>query len=588
MPKLTLTNPRAYVGFAALLTAFGASHLLDRTGPLRSPSGEIAKLGFRLTDVTEAAGLKHVHVAAELPAPLSHIAPYISSVGANVAVVDYDNDGWPDVYLPSSAAGARNSLFRNNHDGTFTDLAEKAGIADVNSMMTARAIFFDADNNGFKDLFLLAYCPRLFMNRGDGTFGETTGLSQFQCGDLFGGVNVADLDEDGFLDLVIAPNYHFDPKNGFQTSVMPDNLRGATNGAESRVYRNDGKGRFFPIPQQELPFRHKGWSHAVGVYDIRGTGRTDLWFATDYGTDRVFLNEGGGQFLDASRALVRETLSRSGMNIEFADVDDDGHPLIFVSHIAVPGQIVTGNQLWKWVGGKAFRDLARDRGVHDCGWAWGAKFLDYDNDGKLDLFVGNGFVSASREKDYWYRFSVMEAADRRIVQDAKYWPMMGDSSLAGYQQSCVFLNEGRTFANVTARTGVQGDLSDERGVAVIDYLNNGSQGLVISNQKQPAKLYRNDQISAHHWIGFKLVGTRSNRDAFGAKVRLNLAGRTIERQLQPLNGYAAQSDDRLHFGLGGETRILSATIEWPSHLKQELDVNTLKLDAYQTLQEPAR
>jgi hypothetical protein len=146
---------------------------------------------------------------------------------------------------------------------------------------------------------------------------------------------------------------------------------------------------------------------------------------------------------------------------------------------------------------------------------------------------------------------------------------------------------GDRFVNVTGSTVLAGDESDERGVAVIDYLNNGSQSLVIANQKQQSKLYRLDHLNTNHWIGFKLIGTKSNRDAFGARVTLKLKDRTVTRQLQPLNGYASQSDDRIHFGLASASEIVSMTIDWPSHRRQQIDPARLRLDQYQTITEDA-
>lgn len=585
-----MTRLRQFAGLIAIAAVFGSSALFNsflggRTGA-RGPDS-VSPLAFRLVDVSEPSGLRNFHVYAPIDKKFDNVAAHNTAIGASVAVVDFDNDGWMDVFFANSAPSSPNRLFRNNRDGTFTDIADKVGLASVNGNVfaTTRAIFFDSDNDGYKDLFLLSDCPRLYRNRAGRRFENVTGQSRFDCGTTYGGVNVIDFDQDGFLDLVVAPYYRgpsLDRKS--TTLVMPDNLHNATNGAGISVYRNDGKGSFFPVPDL-LGIQHRAWTHTVGVYDIRGSGRPDLLFSNDYAPDKLYLNEGGGRFRNVSESLVPNAFSRSGMNTEIGDVDEDGHPLIFISEIFFPGQKVYGNHLWKWIGDDRFEQIAQERGVFDCGWAWGAKFIDYDNDGRLDLFVGNGNVSQGA-KEYWYSFSVLDSFSREMLQDSRNWPAMGDASLAGYQQSCVYLNQGNRFVNVVERTGVQGDLSDERGVALVDYMNEGTQSLVIANQKQWSKFYRNEQLNDHAWIGFRLVGTKSNRDAFGAKVTLKIPGRALARQLQPLNGYAAQSDDRIHFGLGKDPRIESVTIEWPSGTRQVLEPAGLKLKQYHTITEP--
>jgi len=243
------------------------------------------------------------------------------------------------------------------------------------------------------------------------------------------------------------------------------------------------------------------------------------------------------------------------------------------------------NMLWKWLPPGGFADVAEVLDVAECGWSWGAKFLDLDNDGLQDLVVTNGYISASRERDYWYESGLMGSAAGRVAQDARNWPPMGDSSLGGYEKKCVYRNLGWRFEDVTDKTDWALDRSDGRGLAAIDYLNNGSLSLIQASEGQPLRFYRNKQLNGNHWLGFTLTGTRSNRNAFGARVEVRLKDKTLTRELQPANGFMAQSDARLHFGLGPDPQVREIVIRWPSGTVQRL--RDLPLDRYHAVREPA-
>lgn len=591
LKKLRLSLGPLVVGFiftGALILRYNSTQKSETSLPSLLPP-----LAFKLIEASKETGVSNLHQGYQVHPSLSNVQPYLSAVGASVAVVDFDNDGWPDVYLNNSAPGSKNRLFRNNHDGTFTDVAEAAHIANLNDPNpSTRALFFDVNNDGFKDLFLLSHCPRLFLNQRDGTFKETTGQSQFGCGYTYGGVNVIDYDEDGFLDLIVAPylqtDYIHHPKN---TRVMPNNFHSATNGGRLTVFHNDGHGHFSPVAGN-LGMNRPGWTHAIGIYDTRGTGRPDIWLPTDYNTLRLYLNEGKGEFKELEDQEIAPYYSRNGMGADFADLDEDGHPLAYISNIYTRAQYVSGNTLFKWnERAKTFNEMGRDRGVNQCGWSWAAKFIDFDNSGTHSLLVGNGFISASKNTDYWYQMNTLDSSDRSVLEDVRNWPPMQKHSLSGYQKPCFYTRlsqNSKVFTDIVDSTPLGKDVSDKRGIAVIDYLNNGSPSLVIANQKQPSAFYKNEQLNTNQWIGFKLIGTQSNRDAFGTQVTLQLTQRTLTQQLQPLNGYASQSDDRIRFGLGSNPMLKKVKILWPNHVEQVLEGSSLKLNQYQTLTEPTR
>lgn len=582
---------RTAARFAALAVAavvLGAGFWTRaRLSPRRGAAASGGSAAFRLTEEASRAGLSYVP-GRFVPHPsLANLAPRLGSLGVSVAVADFDADGWPDVFVSNPARGGRNRLFRNERDGTFVDVAAAAGLADAAGAAGAmRALFFDARNSGRQDLLLTtSSCTVLFANQGDGTFRDATARSGLRhCGVSYA-TNVIDYDGDGYLDVVIADYFKpvdFASPAGYK--FMPNSGVAADNGGPISVFRNNRDGTFSPA-EGNLGIVSRGWTLSASVYDLRGAGRPDLYFATDFNSDRVYFNEGGGRFRDAS-GLVEDRYSRNGMSAEIADVDNDGRAAVFVTNIHEPPYALGTNMLWKWLPGERFADVAGMLGIAECGWAWGAKFLDLDNDGLQDLVVTNGYISADPKRNYWYESGVMSAAAGTVSEDARNWPPMRGASLGGYQKKCVYRNAGWRFEDVTDETGWAEDRSDGRGLAAIDEMNDGSPSLIEANEGQPLRFYRNGgRDDGARWLGFKLIGTRSNRDAFGARVRVRLKGVTLSREVQPANGFMAQSDGRLHFGLGREPELEEAVIRWPSGRVQCLA--GLALNRYHVVKEPA-
>lgn len=538
------------------------------------------KLGFDLIDKTNEVGITHVHETNHIHPIFENIDSILRGIGASVAVVDPEGQGWYDIYLTTQKIGGLNHYYHNNRNGTFTEIAEKLHIADVNQVWPSfRSVFFDYDRDGKKDLLLLSYAPRLFHNEGKKGFVEVKNIG-IKGGSYYAGINMIELNNQGYLDLILAPHLnadvYYNPKS---TLVSPDNFYDAKNGAKVQFYKNLGNGKFFLKEDGEKKFPHLGWGHAVGVFDIRGTGNRDVWFAQDYSSDKVYQNNGKGFFKDTSAEIVKHGFGHNGMSVDFADVDNDEHPLIFSSQIFEKAFKIAGNNLWKWREGNYYEQQARDRGGQKCGWAWGAKFIDFDNDGFLDLIVMNGFISNNPQKNYWYPSAVIDASAKFIAEDSRHFLKIGDRSWAGYQRSCLFYNnhKGR-FLNVISKTGMNDDLLDGRGVAAIDFLNNGSSSLIIANQNAEARFYLNQQKNNNKWIGFKFKGTKSNIDGWGTIVKIYLKDKVITRELEPLNGYASQGEDRVLIGLGENPEIKKIEIKWPSGIIQTL--STLSLGSY--------
>lgn len=572
-------------GVAAAVLVLGLGGAVRRRSA-RSVLPRAAAGPIRLVEASKAAGLNRVHEPFRAPAALANVAPLLAAMsGASAAVADVDGDGRPDVYLTSSALGSENALYRNNGDGTFTDVAERWGVADVNQAAgSLRALFFDFDNDGRRDLLLTTtHCPRFFRNTGRRFVDVTREVGLIDCGYAHA-ANALDYDGDGFLDLVIAAYYRpIDLAKPDNSRFMFNRLVGADNGGPILVYHNEA-GRGFRRVPDALGIKSRGWTHAVGVYGLSGAHRPDLFFATDFNKDQLYFADGRGRYEDASRLLGDKYL-HFGMSAEAATLGD-GRPSVYVTDIFDPGHSLGANRLWSFgPGGRPAENAAR-LGISRCGWSWGAKFVDLDNDGRLDLVVANGMLSADPETDYWYRLGVLESGTRALWEDASLWPAFAGASWAGYQSKCVFRNAGDRFEDVSSATPLGSDRFDGRAVAVIDVLSRGEPALVMPAVAGRARLYVSRPPRENGWLGLTLVGRRSNRDGWGALVTVVAGGRSQTAELEPANGFQSQSDGRLLFGLGPARAAESVLVRWPSGTVQRL--SQLSAGRYHVIEEASR
>jgi enediyne biosynthesis protein E4 len=540
----------------------------------------LARHGFYLTEISRAAGIDFVHQAPTLDPKLNGIMPEVASMGASVSVVDFDRDGWPDIYVTTSKEGGKNALYHNNHDGTFTDVAPEMGIADVNRAATGvsmGAVWGDYDNDGYEDLFLIKWGrPELYHNdhgHGFTRVSEQAGLPKWI------NANTAvwfDYDGDGLLDLFVGGYYPEDVDLWHLTTtrMMPDSFEYAKNGGRKYLFHNLGNGRFEEV-SENVGIDSRRWALASAAANLRGTGHPDLFIANDYGVSELYLND-GKRFHEAGQQTGVGFAPKSGMNVAFGDILNHGKYSVYVSNISEEGVLIQGNNLWVPKDGTAgnnlqFENLARDLGVELGGWSFGAQFGDLNNDGTLDLYLTNGYVSLDRSRSYWYDFSKVAGGNSTIIGDAANWPAMDGRSLSGYQQKHVWLNDGAgKFVDVAQAVGVT-DTYDGRAVAFADLWNRGVLDVIVANQRGPILLYKNTVTPENKWIEFELEGTKSNRSAIGAEVTLYWNGQEQKQEVSGGSGFAAQNQRRLHFGLGKDPHIEKATIRWPSGTIQMLD-----------------
>ena len=439
------------------------------------------------------------------------------------------------------------------------------------------AVWGDYDNDGYEDLFLYKWGrPELFHNDAGKHFTrvtETAGLPSWV------NANTAiwfDYDGDGLLDLFVGGYYSEDVDLWHlqTTRMMPESFEYAKNGGRKYLFHNLGGGKFAEVSAQ-LGINSRRWALAAAAADLRGTGHQDLFVANDYGVSELYFNN-GKQFREVGEQTGVGFAPKSGMTAAFGDVLNQGKYAVYVSNISEDGVLIQGNNLWvphEGTSGDGLRydNLAPDLGVEMGGWSWGMQFGDLNNDGTLDLYLTNGYVSADRNKSYWYDFSKVAGGNSVIIGDAKNWPAMEGRSLSGYQQKRVWMNDGAgKFIDVAQAVGAT-DTYDGRAVVLADLWNRGVLDVIVTNQRGPLLIYKNTVAPENKWIDFELEGTTSNRSALGAEVRLFWNGLQQAQTVSGGSGFCAENQRRLHFGLGKNPLIEKAVIRWPSGKVQTIE-----------------
>ncbi|MBG9794372.1 ASPIC and UnbV protein [Paenibacillus dendritiformis] len=530
--------------------------------------------GFRYEEISVSSGIEFTHQTETFDSKLSNIMPWMSSTGAAVAVADYNGDGYMDLYYTNSQRNSKNKLFRNNGDGTFTEVAEEAAVADVNQEgISETALWLDIDNSGNPSLFVGAWGKsHLYKNNGDGTFTDITDSSGTGYIGYVSKAIALDYNRDGYLDIYLSCyfNEQHDLWNLDTTKIMHNDFERARNGGRNVLLRNNGDNTFTDV-SKEMNVDDPGWTLASGVADLNGDGWPDIYNANDFGPDTLLINQEGKGFkpLVQKRGIGDDTFK--GMNVDFADLFHDGRLANFVSNISKEQYLLEGNQLWHEDEQGKYVDRAQELGVQQSGWSWGARFFDADNSGNMSLMVTNGFISADKDEDYWFDMGTLATTPGYIVEDAASWPAFKNKSMSGYEPKPLYLNDGKKFVDVSKDVGIT-FTDDSRGVAAVDLFNRGVNDLVFANQGSPTKVYKNEMTNGNHWIKLDLVGTfPSNRDAVGARVTFEVGGVKTVIEKDGGNSHGAQSDPRIHFGLGQQKAVDKITINWPSGRTQTLE-----------------
>jgi len=541
------------------------------TAAQKKPTGSGRPFDAYFTDVAASAGL----IAPVIYGGADHKEYIIEANGCGCAFLDYDNDGWIDIFLLSGTrldgapAGASNRLYRNNRDGTFTDVTKQAGLEAVG---WANAVCIgDYNNDGYEDLFCTYFGQnRLYRNLGNGAFKDVTkeaGLvdSEVRWG---AGCSFLDYNRDGHLDLFVSNYLQFDfehvPRPGANVNCnwkgIPVNCgpKGLPFGRHS-LYRNNGDGTFTDVSiESGLAKPWPSYGMTVVSADFNEDGWPDIYVACDSTPSLLFINQHDGTFkeegIERGVALSNDGGEEAGMGVAIGDFDLDGHLDIFKTHFIDDSDVLYHND-----GTGTFDDwtLRTKLGVETRYASWGAGIFDLDNDGWPDIFFVTG--------------SVYPEVERQLPQNPNKSPRI------------LFRNLGNgTFEEIAnAGPGVTTPHSS-RGCVFGDFDNDGDLDILILNMNEPPSLLRNDLKGIHHWLKLKLVGTKSNRSAIGARVLARYSGRTQAQAVLSQSSFYSCNDARLHFGLGQATTA-DLVIYWPSGLTEKYPA--VKCDQLITIRE---
>ncbi len=540
---------------AARLAAQGMATRTVKPTPRGKPSGIPFHAHF--TDVAEAAGLH----APTIYGGVSRKDYIVETMGCGCALLDYDNDGWLDIFVlggtrfGATPEGATNRLYKNNRDGTFSDVTAKAGL--VRSGWPTGVCVGDYDNDGFEDLFITYWGENvLYHNNGDGTFSDVTqkagvGKNRTHWGS---GCTWIDYDRDGKLDLFVSNYVDFDtdrtPKPGQNENCMFRNVRvncgprGLPTGLHS-LFHNNGDGTFTDVSEASGIAKIKGRYGLTPVAaDFDEDGWPDIFVACDTSASLLLMNNHDGTFreegVERGAGLNDDGVEQAGMGVGIGDYNLDGHLDLFKGHFTDDT-----NSLYRNDGKGNFNDvtLSAGLGVETRFTGWGAGIVDLDNDGYPDLFLVTGNV----------------------------YPEI-DGKVPGYPYKTarvIFRNLGNgKFEELIdgAGPGLEA-LHSSRGCAFGDFDNDGDLDILIINLNEPPSLLRNDVTGDHRWLKVQLIGTKSNRSAIGARVLARYGGKQQVQEVISQSSYCSTNDHRLHFGLG-KSETADLEIQWPAGGRQ--------------------
>jgi hypothetical protein len=513
------------------------------------------------------SGISWVHTAGK--SSEKHLP---ETSGAGCAFLDYDNDGWMDIYLVNSGKAdfytpprpLRNALYRNNRDGTFTDVTEKAGVSGGGYGMGVAV--GDYNNDGLPDLYVTQFGRNiLYRNNGDGTFTDVTDKAGVAAAGWSASAVWFDYDNDGRLDLFVCQFAEFDPalgcgtdKDGVHHYCIPRIFKPRP----SWLFHNNGDGTFTDVSRESGIAGHLGKAWGAVAADLNNDGLMDLFVSNDTVANFLFMNRGNGKFEEtgfaANVAYSDDGRARSGMGVDAADFNQDGWTDLFVANI--DEEIFS---LYRNNHDGTFEDVAMPLGIGmPTRWmsGWGLKFFDYDNDGNLDLILANGFP------------------DDLVDQIS--------SKVTWREPLLLFHGDGKAFRDVSAESGpIFAKTFAARGLAIGDFDNDGAVDVLVSVNDAAPLLLRNTAARGSHWLGLKLIGKKSNPDAIGARVVYQAGDLTRSRVKVGGGSFLSSHDPRIVLGLGNRAKVDWLEVHWPQPGGAVERFTDLPIDRYVTLVE---
>jgi hypothetical protein len=534
----------------------------DDSVTLRRRSDVINPYHVQFRDVTREAGIHFHHERASSAQKL-----YVETMGPGVAWIDYNNDGYLDAFFVNSGVTPffhadpppQPALYRNNRNGTFTDVTAQSKIHTDGTFFFGVAVA-DYDNDGFPDIYMTGYRHSVLLhNNGDGTFTDVTAKAGVGDDGAWGtAAGWFDYDHDGKLDLLVTnyvqydvdhPELCGDDRPGYRAYCHPEHFRGSS----AKLYHNNGDGTFTDVTEKAGLTNTDGKSLAVVLADLDGDGWPDIFIANDTQRNFLYLNNGDGTFRDATRksnaGFSEEGRSEAGMSADAADVMNNGLLYLFVSHLDFEL-----NRLYRNNGDGTFTDYTIASGIGQTNIlnsSFGARFFDFDNDGWRDLLVINGHIL---DNIPLFHPEVTYEEEKTLYRN------IGEARFVDITRT-----EGKDFR--AKHVG--------RGLAVGDYDNDGWQDFLVSNNGEDAQLFRNEggsspEAKGNHWLAVKLIGITSNRDGIGASLKLTAGDFTSYDQMKGGMSYCSAQDPRIYFGLGKHEKVDTLVVRWPSGYIQEM------------------
>ena len=559
------------LGMIVLFTGAWRSQI-PQQGPVQKVTTSPVVVNF--ADIAEKAGLTATNVFGG-----TDTKKYIiETTGTGVAIFDYDNDGWSDIFIVNGTTlegfpakqAPTNHLYHNNHDGTFTDVTTKTGLTATG--WGQGVCVGDYDNDGWEDLYVTYYGKNRLYHNDHGVFTEVAEKAGVAgSGKAWGtGCAFVDYNRDGRLDLMVANYVDFNISTtpvpgqggscvwkGVPVMCGPRGLPGSKN----ILYENRGDGTFVDVSAKARIDQTGGhYAFSVSTFDFDDDGWPDIYVACDSAPSILYHNNRDGTFTDvavmAGVAFNEDGREQAGMGTSIADFNGDGRLDIFKTNFSDDTPTLYRND-----GGGIFSDVtyAAGLGLHTQYLGWGTMFFDFDNDGWPDLVLANGHVYPEVDK---FHLS------------------------SGYMEPrLLYHNNGNgTFTDVSATAGPGfSAVSSARGLAVGDFWNDGRMSVLINNVYAKPSLLVNSARYSNHWVTFKTVGTGSNRDGIGAKISVKAGNRTFIDEVRSGSSYISQNDLRVHFGLGASIKIDVVEVRWPSGLLERFD--NLPVDTIRTLKE---
>jgi hypothetical protein len=551
------------IAVAFCIFTFAEAQSGHPTAPPPPPDAKSSKCSGRpvpqLEDITSTTGITFKHTSDPAKKYI------VESMSGGVILLDYDRDGWPDIYFTNAPTvemavkGTKSLgvLYHNNHDGTFTDVTAKSGLST--RCFAMGGAIGDYNNDGWPDLYVTCLGGNiLYRNNGDGTFTDVTAKAGVADGRWSTGAAFGDYDGDGFVDLMVANyvDFHLDDLPGFGSAPFckyrgidvqcgPRGLRGAGDS----LFHNNGDGTFSEVSKAAGVNDPNGY-YGLGVIwaDFNNTGRPDIYVANDSTPKFLYKNEGNGKFkdigLESGTAVSDDGSEQASMGIAIGDYNHTGRPSIYVTNFSDENDLLYRNE-----GDWNFKEVSYAAGVAlpSLPWVkWGTAFVDLDNDGWLDLIAVSGHV----------------------------YPQVDSlPSGGGYREPKLFhLNQkDGTFCDASDMAGkALQERHVSRGLAVGDLFNDGNMDVVIGDIDGGPMVLRNRGIPGRHWVSFELNGTKSNRLALNARITIAAGGMTQTDEVHSGGSYLSQNDLRLHFGLSNATKIDKVEIHWPSGRNETL------------------